>query len=71
MKGRIDVNGFLWILRGNIFKVMRCPGPCHSECCDDCPHFSEPNFHGSQVLKICQGKVLEFTEGLEDERPKV
>ncbi len=42
MNGKIDENGCLYIMRGNIMKKQDCVYDEDRRCCDYCSHFGEP-----------------------------
>jgi hypothetical protein len=69
MKGIIDKEGNLWILRRNTYKPQFCIYNARFEnCCDFCPHFMEPQYlhqlngkpTGTVILEICEGARLVF-----------
>jgi len=69
MKGKIDNDGSLFILRGKFEKDMECPNSFPS-CGDWCPLFGEPEKTINEwffKIGICHGKTLVFDE-LTDER---
>ena len=70
MKGLIDKDGKLNILRGKELKEQWCnrSGQRAGECCDTCPLFGEPEIttDGKVNLTICDGKTLIFEEFFDD-----
>jgi len=67
LNGKIDSDGYLYILRGKQYKQQYCR---YSGICGDwCPQFGEPVIKNKVTihLKICQNRILEFSN-FEDER---
>jgi len=76
MKGKIDVNGNLWILRGRYqdggdstgepYKKQLCAYKVDRPCGAHCPLFGTPKrVHGgitAVTIKICQDRTLSFYE---------
>lgn len=84
LKGKIDEEGYLNIVRGKEYKEQLCPLPQFADfdvkyCGDWCPQFGEPlrmqiqstidMIKQSVDLRICQNRILYFYEFI-DERPK-
>jgi DNA-directed RNA polymerase subunit RPC12/RpoP len=69
MIGRINKDGDLYIMRGDVEKAQFCPGGYFCVCGDSCPQFGnlvKPDVDDIR-LPICQSKILYF-EKLTDER---
>jgi hypothetical protein len=74
MKGKIDINGWLYIERAGEIKEQICPiNHADINCGDWRPLFQEPYYYTDEeshivftVLKICKQSI--FFKQLEDER---
>lgn len=68
MKGYLNKDGELYILRNGIPKLQRCPYSNNSQPCGDkCPLFSEPktsSVEGLTMIDICHWNYpLKFEKG--------
>ena len=75
MKGFIDTDGDLSLMRGPRFVVQLCPFPVNSRedyCGDYCPHFGEPYKHKqgdyTRIHLTCGNSRTLVLEDFEDKR---
>lgn len=79
MKGKIDIDGFLYYERAGVLKLQYCPFNTFNRCGDHCPRFEdhidnaeyneEQNTGIVRELRTCSGYIA-FT-GFLDERIEV
>lgn len=75
MKGKIDIDGFLYFERAGVLKLQYCPYNTMNRCGDHCPRFEdqidnsqyneENNIDIARELRTCSGYIA-FTEFVDE-----